>query len=103
SLKNFKHPDFSKISLAVDDLKDKYEEKLEEIRNQILESDILFRNNVLENPNITKEEIEEMFENQDDITWLERTFLGINTSSRDDSVLPQVLKSYLETKMAIRE
>lgn len=103
SLKNFKHPDFSKISLAVDDLKDKYEEKLEEIRNQILESDISFRNNVLENPNITEEEIKEMFENQDDITWLERTFLGINTSSRADSVLPQVLKSYLETKMALRE
>jgi hypothetical protein len=109
SLKNFKHPDFAHISLAVDDLKDKYEDTLSKIRQQILESDISFKNNVLDkkdeqgNDVYSSEDLTAMFESTGDIEILEKLFLGINTSSSNDGVLPQVLKSYLETKTTLRK
>ena len=102
-LKGFNHPDFEKISLAIDDLNLKYKEKLTALRDEIINSDISYVNNVLNNQKITDEDLKNMFNSPNDINWMEKTFLGIGQSSNNDTVLPQILKSFLETKVALRE
>lgn len=103
SLKGFEHPDFAKISLAIDELNLKYKEKLSDMRNSILEEDISFVNNIKNNDSISEEELSNMFNSKNDINWLEKTFLGITGASNNDGILPQILKSFLETKVALRE
>src|SRR6187402_2157939 len=103
TLASYNHPDFAKVSLAVDELNLKYKDKLNQLRDVILESDISYVNNVINNKALTTEDIASMFENKKDINWLEKTFLGITSSSTDDGVFTQVLKSTLETKVALRE
>ena len=103
SLKTFNHPDFEKISLSVDELNLKYKSKLNLIKNNIIKSDITYYNNVLSNDRVTKEDLENMFNTPNDINWLEKTFLGINSTSGEESIIPQILKSFLEEKVTLRE
>jgi hypothetical protein len=103
NLKAFNHPDFEKISLSVDELNLKYKSKLNLIKENIIKSDITYYNNVLSNDKVTKEDLENMFNTPNDINWLEKTFLGINSTSGEESVIPQILKSFLEEKVTLRE
>jgi hypothetical protein len=102
-LKGFNHPDFNKISLALDDLNLKYRAELENFRKEIVNSNISFINNFINNDSISEAQIEEMFQAQGDINQLESIFLGITESSTNDTLLPQILKSTLEEKVTIRE
>jgi len=102
-LKGFNHPDFEKISLALDDLNLKYRAELENFKKEIIESNISFINNVTNNDTVSPEQMEAMFETKGDINALESIFLGITESSTNDTVLPQILKSTLEEKVTIRE
>lgn len=103
SLRDYNHAGFDQINRAVDNLNTKYKEKLFALKDIILSEDITYVNNVLGNEDLSEADIKTMFEDKNDITWMEKTFLGITSSSTDDSVLPQVLKSFLETKVALRE
>lgn len=102
-LKGFNHPDFNKISLALDDLNLKYRAELENFRKEIVNSNISFINNFVNNDKITEAQIEEMFQAKGDINQLESIFLGITESSTNDTLLPQILKSTHEEKITIRE
>lgn len=103
SLSTFNHPDFDPVSVSVDKLNLKYKEKLRDITDEIIKTDISYANNVLNNASVTPEEIKKMFFATSDINWMEKTFLGITSSGTNDTILPQILKSFLETKVALRE
>lgn len=103
SLSGYNHPDFDKISSSLDRLNRKYKEKLSALTNEIIKTDISYANNVLNNDKITPEQLKEMFHSPNDINWMEKTFLGITSSSNNDTIIPQILKSFLETKVAVRE
>jgi len=103
SLKAFNHPGFAEISLSVDDLNIKYQDTLAEIRDSIIKEDISYINNIENNETITEEDLANMFNSKEDLNWMELNLIGITGASKDDGILPQILKSFLETKVALRE
>jgi len=103
SLGGFNHPDFADITTAIDELYKKYLQTMSDIRDKIISEDISFASNIEGNNNISEAELAKMFNAENDINWLEKTFLGITNSSNNDTILPQILKSFLETKVALRE
>lgn len=79
SLREYNHPEFNKITKEVDDLNIKYQEKLNDLKDILLSSDITYVNNVLGNSTISEQELADMFNSKDDISWMEKTFLGITS------------------------
>lgn len=92
-----------KLNLAIDNLNMKYVNNINKIKDAIVNKDIVFQNNFGDIKELTADDIENMFNPKGDINWLEKTFLGVSSSSSNDGIVPQIIKSYLETKMVVRE
>ena len=103
SLAGYNHTDFAGVSASLDSLNTKYKDKLKDLTNEIIKTDISYANNILSNDTISHKELAQMFNSTNDINWLEKTFLGITSSTNNDTILPQILKSFLETKVVLRE
>lgn len=102
-LKSFDVPEYDEVRNKVDELVKKYNDKIDEIRDNIIKNDITFHNNVTNNKNISADDIKKMLEARDDINFLEKYFLGIGQQSGQETLLPQILKSILETKKVSKE
>lgn len=102
-LKAFDVPEYDEVRNKVDELVKKYNDKIDEIRDNIIKNDITFHNNVTNNKNISADDIKKMLEARDDINFLEKYFLGIGQQSGQETLLPQILKSILETKKVSKE
>lgn len=103
SIQKFGNPEFERINLAVDNLNTAYREKIGDLRDSLIRGDILFYNNVETNSELTEDDIKSMFNPTTDINWATQTFIGITASSANDGIIPQVIKSYLETKTTLRK
>lgn len=102
-LRNYDEAEYNIVRNKVEDLVKKYNTKIDEIRDNIIKNDITFHNNVTKNTDITEADIRKMLEARDDINFLEKYFLGIGQQSGKETLLPQILKSILETKKVAKE
>ena len=102
-LRNYDEAEYNIVRNKVEDLVKKYNTKIDEIRDNIIKNDITFHNNVTKNTDITEADIRKMLEARDDINFLEKYFLGIGQQSGKETLLPQILKSILETKKVSKE
>lgn len=87
----------------------KYNSKLNEISNKIIEEDVTYQHNVLNNiafkradGKIDKDKVNDLFKVKDDINFFEKALLGVSQASTKESITPQILKSYLEKNMSHR-
>lgn len=103
NLSYFQHAGIMEISKAILDLNTKYLDRLSALKDEIINQDVSYVNNILNNSEITEDDIKNMFNSMDDIGMLEKTFLGIGQASGQETVLTQIIKSFLETKNTIRE
>lgn len=102
-IRELKDPNFEKLSDSIDELADNYRTSMKKIADKIVKEDISYAMNVEANINLTPEQLEGMFHAKDDINWLEKTFLGISNSGTNDTILPQILQSFLKTKVSKRQ
>ena len=87
----------------------KYNSKLNEISNKIIEEDVTYQHNVLNNiafkradGKIDQDKVDDLFKVKDDINFFEKALLGVSQASTKESITPQILKSYLEKNMSHR-
>jgi len=87
----------------------KYNSKLNEISNKIIEEDVTYQHNVLNNiafkradGKIDQDKVNDLFKVKDDINFFEKNLLGVSQTSTKESITPQILKSYLEKSMSHR-
>ena len=87
----------------------KYNSKLNEISNKIIEEDVTYQHNVLNNiafkradGKIDQDKVDDLFKVKDDINFFEKNLLGVSQASTKESITPQILKSYLEKSMSHR-
>lgn len=99
-----KNPKIETLKTKIVDLHNKYNSKIKEIRKSILDNDITYYNNVRKNPMFGGDETQmrNLSKVERDINVFEKLFLGIGQASGKESVLHQVIKSYYETKTALR-
>ena len=102
-LKQYDINEYNEVRNKVEELVKKYNDKIDEIRDNVIKSDITYYNNVTSNEEIKESDIRKMLEARDDINFLEKYFLGIGQQSGQETLLPQVLKSILETKKVSKE
>ena len=102
-LKQYDINEYNEVRNKVEELVKKYNDKIDEIRDNVIKSDITYYNNVTGNEEIKESDIRKMLEARDDINFLEKYFLGIGQQSGQETLLPQVLKSILETKKVSKE
>ena len=91
------HKDYDYTNRFASTLVKAYNKKLNEIAIEVMEGDINYFNEVLNNKRYTPEEMDKLLKVKSDITFWEQYFLGTGLSSNFDSVVPQTIKSYLET------
>ena len=87
----------------------KYNSKLNEISNKIIEEDVTYQHNVLNNiafkradGKIDQDKVNDLFKVKDDINFFEKALLGVSQTSTKESITTQILKSYLEKSMSHR-
>lgn len=92
------------LNSQLDALVRRYNDNLEAIAYKIISDDVTFYNNVLSRENdFTEEQIKSMFHATSDINTLEKNLLGLSQASTNDTILPSVIQSYLNTFHTKRE
>ena len=103
NLSQLKNPHYLIISENIDKLSVKYKEKIDSLRDSIINTDILFVNNVKNNSLVTAQQLHEMFNARNDLSLVEAQFLGVGSSSTNDTINGQLVQSIYETNIAIAE
>jgi hypothetical protein len=94
-LENAEYPN---LNLQLDNLVRKYNDSLEALAYKIISDDITFYNNVLSREDeFTEEQIKGLFHATSDINALEKALLGLSQASTNDTVIPSIIQSYLNT------
>lgn len=81
-------------------LLNKYNTKLNEIRDKIIENEITYIKNV-KNGVLTDEQKESLFTRKKDLNIIEKYTLGVGQSSNNDTILPQIAKNMFDTEVHI--
>ena len=106
-LRKLNNPAFDKISSDIDRLIAERKDKQNELIKKILSENIVYFNNVDEKvDNATRAKILSDLENMDeikDIDLFSQYLLGVGESQTNDTILNQIAKTYLETRVVIRE
>lgn len=106
-LKKLNNPSYDKISSDIGELIKARQDKQSFLMRKLLEENIIYANNVEMNiDEKTKEKILYDLEHLDELKDLDlfsQALLGVGDSQRNDSILNQIAKTYLETRIAIRE
>ena len=102
NLQGSTNPDYPLLLKELQNLNVHYFKRLKDITTNVLEKEISYYNNVVKNDSLTDKEVEELLEARSDISAMEKAFLSVTNSSRNDTILPQVLKSVVEASV-VRE
>lgn len=106
-LRKLNNPAFDKISSDIDRLIAERKDKQNELIKKILSENIVYFNNVDEKvDDATKAKILSDLENMDelkDIDLFSKYLTGVGESQTNDTILNQIAKTYLETRVVIRE
>lgn len=106
-LRHFNHPLFDKLNSDVDELIRLREKKQSFLMKKLFEDNIIFVNNVAEKVDKkTMDKIKYDLENMEkveDIGIFSKFLYGVGDSFTNDTIITQIAKTYLETRIAIRE
>lgn len=96
--------DYPELNISIDNLVRKYNETLENLAYKVISEDVTFYNNVLSKKDtFSQDDIFKMFHSTSDINVLEKSLLGLSSSSTNDTVLPSIIQSYMNTFSVKRE
>lgn len=101
SIEAYNPDSFNKFNRYLDDIALKYQNKLREIAKARINEDIAYANNL--GDKLSEDELDDLLSNRDDINYLELQTLGITESMNSETIIPQIIKSVLETAMVENE